>query len=405
MDIISKIREEVPALNQKIYGRDLVYFDNAATIQKPSSVIEMINRMNGATNANIHRAVHKISVDATELYEKARENVRAFINAKDREEVIFTSGATMSLNLLANIFAGTKINRNDIILVSQAEHHSNIVPWQMLAQRVGASVIAIPLMEDGQLDMDHFRKLMSERVKLVSIAQISNVLGLVYPVKEIVEIAHSFGAEVVVDGAQGVVHEDVDVQELDCDYYVFSGHKLYAATGIGILYGKRNLLEELPPFFGGGDMVDTVSFSGTTYAELPLKYEAGTPNFVGAASFAPAIEFAVKMRDRQIEDHLLLLTDKMEEGLSRIEGLKIYGEGEGKIPLFSFSVEGVHHSDIAQLLDKMGIAVRSGLMCAEPLIDSLGQTGLVRASLAPYNTLQEVDYFFTSLNRAINMLR
>lgn len=405
MRLLDKIRSEVPALNQTVYGKNLVYFDNAATAHKPQSVVDLVNMMNSKTNSNVHRAVYKLSADATELYETAREKVREFINAPAKEQIIFTSGTTMSINLLANSFSQKFLKKGDVILVSQSEHHSNIVPWQLACERVGASISVIPLDENGRIDIDAFASLLSEKVKMVAVAQISNVLGVENPVKEIVEMAHKFGAQVLIDGAQGIVHSKVDVVDLDCDYYAFSGHKLYAETGTGILYGKRELLELLPPWMGGGDMVGTVSFAGTTYADLPLKFEAGTPNFIAASTLAPAIDFAMLMRDAEIEKNQEEMTKAMFKGLNSVDGLKIYGTGEAKIPLFSFSVEGVHHSDIAQIMDKMGVAVRSGLMCAEPLISSFGETGLVRASLAPYNTMEEVEYFFYSLNKVLKMLR
>ena len=405
MRLLDKIRSEVPALNQTVYGKNLVYFDNAATAHKPQSVVDLVNMMNSKTNSNVHRAVYKLSADATELYETAREKVREFINAPAKEQIIFTSGTTMSINLLANSFSQKFLKKGDVILVSQSEHHSNIVPWQLACERVGASISVIPLDENGRIDIDAFASLLSEKVKMVAVAQISNVLGVENPVKEIVEMAHKFGAQVLIDGAQGIVHSKVDVVDLDCDYYAFSGHKLYAETGTGILYGKRELLELLPPWMGGGDMVGTVSFVGTTYADLPLKFEAGTPNFIAASTLAPAIDFAMLMRDAEIEKNQEEMTKAMFKGLNSVDGLKIYGTGEAKIPLFSFSVEGVHHSDIAQIMDKMGVAVRSGLMCAEPLISSFGETGLVRASLAPYNTMEEVEYFFYSLNKVLKMLR
>lgn len=405
MRLLDKIRSEVPALNQTVYGKNLVYFDNAATAHKPQSVVDLVNMMNSKTNSNVHRAVYKLSADATELYETAREKVREFINAPAKEQIIFTSGTTMSINLLANSFSQKFLKKGDVILVSQSEHHSNIVPWQLACERVGASISVIPLDYNGKIDIDAFASLLSEKVKMVAVAQISNVLGVENPVKEIVEMAHKFGAQVLIDGAQGIVHSKVDVVDLDCDYYAFSGHKLYAETGTGILYGKRELLELLPPWMGGGDMVGTVSFAGTTYADLPLKFEAGTPNFIAASTLAPAIDFAMLMRDAEIEKNQEEMTKAMFKGLNSVDGLKIYGTGEAKIPLFSFSVEGVHHSDIAQIMDKMGVAVRSGLMCAEPLISSFGETGLVRASLAPYNTMEEVEYFFYSLNKVLKMLR
>lgn len=403
---IDDIRGQVPALRQSVYGKPLVYLDNAATAQKPQSVIDLVNDMNGGINANIHRAVHKLSADATELYEAGREAVREFINASSREEVIFTSGTTASINLLAYSFAEHYLKKGDVVVVTECEHHSNIVSWQIVCERKGAVIKVLPVDEQGHWRIDELDSILREgNVKMVAATQISNVLGLVNPVEELISKAHNAGAQVLIDGAQGVVHGKVDVQKMDCDYYAFSGHKIYAATGIGILYGKRGLLEVLPPWMGGGDMVDTVTFQKTTYAPLPLKFEAGTPNFIAAASFTPALRFAREAQCDFCVEQEHLKVDYLMEHLSAIDGLRVYGTGEGKIPLFSFTVEGAHHSDIALLLDKMGIAVRSGLMCAEPLINRFGQNGMVRASFAPYNTLQECEIFIEGLKKAIRMLR
>ena len=405
MGDFSGIRGQFPALEQKVYGKQLVYFDNAATAQKPRAVLDLIQRMNGGINANIHRAVHKLSAEATDLYEGGREAVRQYINAARREEVIMTSGTTASINLVANTYGERFLSKGDVVLVSECEHHSNIVPWQLLCERKGAELRVLPVDENGQWRMDMLDGLLDERVKIVSATHISNVLGLVNPVEDLIARAHAAGAVVLIDGAQGIVHQRVDVQKLDCDFYVFSGHKIYAATGIGILYGKEALLEKMPPWMGGGDMVGTVTFAKTTYAPLPLKFEAGTPNFIGGATLAPALQFASElMSDKYIEEEREKI-DYLNNNLQAIDGLRLYGVGENKIPVFSFAIEGAHHEDLALLLDKMGVAVRSGMMCAEPLMERFGQSGMLRASLAPYNTLEECKFFMTALHRAVNMLR
>lgn len=402
---ISSIRSRFPALDQMVYGKRLIYFDNAATSQKPLEVINLINRMNSAINGNIHRAVHKLSADATALYEQGRDSVKEFINAGSREEVVFTSGTTASINLVANTFGQENISKGDAVLITECEHHSNIVPWQMLCHRKGAELRVLPVDENGEWRVDLLDALLDEKVKIVAATQISNVLGVVNPIKKLIDKAHSVGAIVLVDGAQGVVHQKVDVQALDCDFYVFSGHKIYGATGIGVLYGKYNLLDGMPPWMGGGDMVDTVSFSKTTYAPSPLKFEAGTPNFIGGASLSHALDFAEEVLYSDFSNNEKLIIDYLNQHLNSIEGLHIYGKSTNKIPLFSFSIDGVHHEDLALILDKMGVAARSGLMCAEPLMSRFGQTGMLRISLAPYNTLEECEYFIEALKKGVNMLR
>ncbi|MCK9625856.1 MAG: SufS family cysteine desulfurase [Bacteroidales bacterium] len=409
MNCVEEIRSLFPALKQKVYGKPLIYFDNAATSHKPVSVIELQNRMSSGINANIHRAVHKLSSDATDLYEKGREEVRLFLGAENREEIIFTSGTTASINLLAYTFVPHFMKKGDIIIISEEEHHSNIVPWQLACDKIGAKLSILPVDENGILCVNKLEGMLSDKVKLIAVAHISNVLGIINPVKKVIEISHSHGIPVLIDGAQGIVHTNFSVKELDCDFYVFSGHKIYAPTGIGVLYGKKKLLEQLPPYMGGGDMVNTVTFKKTTYADLPLKFEAGTPNFIGASCFAPALKFASQVRENSLfqeyERNLVLF---LFEELNKIEGLKILGTPkkiEEKIALFSFTVEGVHPTDIAQIVDKMGVAVRSGLMCAEPLIRRFSDTGILRASLSPYNTMEEAEQFIISLKRAILMLR
>ncbi len=401
--VIENIRKQFPYLENT---GGMVYFDSAATSQKPQSVIDLLTESLVGANANVHRAVYGTAVKATDLYEQGREAVRTFIGAAAREEIVFTSGTTASINLLANIFGERFINAGDEILISEGEHHSNMVPWMQVCARKGAKLRYIPIDNNGQWDLDAAEAVLKEgKVKIVSAAHISNVLGLVNPIEELAALAHKYGAKVHLDGAQGIVHEGVDVNKVGCDFYSFSGHKIYASTGIGVLYGRRELLEQLPPWMGGGEMVDTVTYEKATWAELPLKLEAGTPNFIAGASLAPAIEFAALTRDPQVKEYEKQMIEYLREELNRIEGLRTVGDGPNKIPLFSFYVEGVHHSDIATLMDKMNVAVRSGQMCAEPLIRKFGQTGLVRASLAPYNTLEECGHFIKSLRRAVGMLR
>ena len=395
---IEDIRNEFPQLSQKVYGKPLVYLDNAATSLRPSSVTDCWNKMSLEYNSNIHRAVHYFSAKATECYENARECVRDFIGAGSASEVVFTSGTTASINLVARCFGEAFIGEGDVILVDDASHHSNILPWQMLALRTGAKVVPFPVADD-------LSKYLTDRTKLVAVSHISNVLGIVNPVKKIIDRAHSAGVPVLVDGAQGIVHEKVDVKALGCDFYAFSGHKMYAAPGTGVLYGKKELLDAMPPFMGGGEMIGTVRWSGSTYAPLPQKFEAGTQNFASVPTFIPAIAMVRKMRDPEILALQESICSYMLEELSGIDGLRLYGEGGKRIPLFSFSVEGVHHEDLALILDKMGIAVRSGQMCAEPLMDKCGVTGMLRASFAPYNTMEEARYFTSSLRKAIKMLK
>jgi len=401
---VDSIRKLFPALDQKVNNKSLVYFDNGATAQKPLSVIELTDKMNSGVNGNIHRAVHELSARTTELYEGAREDIRKFINAKEREEVIFTSGTTASINLVANSFCQKFLNKGDTVIVTEAEHHSNIVPWQMACERTGAELRVLPVDSNGEWMMEKLAEILDSKVKIISVAHISNVLGIVNPVKELIEAAHKKGVPVMIDGAQGVVHCKVDVQELDCDFYAFSGHKLYGPTGIGILYGKKELLDKIPPWLGGGDMVGTVSFNKTTYADLPLKFEAGTPNFIGAAALGEAVRFVRSIDGDFLKTQEDELVNYLINSLSSINGVKVFGTSANKISLFSFTVEGVHPTDLAMLMDKMGIALRSGLMCSEPLMTKFGVTGMLRASLAMYNTVSESEYFIASLKRALKML-
>lgn len=403
---ITEIRRQFPILDTRVYGKPLVYLDNAATAQRPQSVVTCWKELVEGGNANIHRAVHHLAAQATEAYEAARNRVKAFINAPAREEIVFTSGATASINLVASSLGQQFVNQGDEVVVTVCEHHSNIVPWQILCERKGAVLKVVDIEEDGLISPDSLRKVLTDRTRIVAIAHISNVLGLVNPVKELVAVCHDAGIPVLVDGSQGIVHEKVDVQDLDCDFYAFSGHKVYAATGTGVLYGKRKWLDAMPPYMGGGEMIETVRFSGTTYAPLPMKFEAGTQNFNAVPTLVPALDFALSARENpEIQAEQKAILDYVYGQLTQDSRIVLYGTSrEAKIPLFSFAVKGVHHEDLALILDKMGVAVRSGQMCAEPLMDRLGVTGLLRASFAPYNTLEEAKYFIKSLNKAIDML-
>ena len=412
---IQDIRNMFPALSQQVYGRPLVYFDNAATSQRLDTVVNKMESLALGTNANIHRAVHKLAVDATEEYESTRDVVRNYLNAPSREEIVFTSGTTASINLVAYSFGETFVHKGDEIIVTEEEHHSNIVPWQLLCQRKGAILKVVGVDDEGHLKLDELKSLLSPKTKIVAVAHVSNVLGIINPVKEIVTICHSVGCPVLVDGAQGMVHLDVDVQDIDCDFYAFSGHKLYAATGTGVLYGKMKWLDQMVPFMGGGEMIETVRFSGTTYAPLPEKFEAGTQNINAIPTLKPAIDFLKMLKDKELQKEIRDVEEYIERALRLRSGTAEKAQGpvrpfgvprgtEEKIPLFSFTVEGAHHEDLALILDKMGIAVRSGQMCAEPLMDRFGVTGMVRVSLAPYNTMEEAEYFIKSLDKAIAML-
>ena len=405
---IDDIRSMFPALSRKVYGKDLVYFDNAATSQRVNSVLDEWNRISSESNANIHRAVHRLADEATQAYEHARDAVRDFLNAGSREEIIFTSGTTAAVNLVAFCFGEAFVGAGDEVVVTEAEHHSNIVPWQMMCRRKGAVLKVLPVDEYGHLEVDRLEELLTDRTRIMAVTHISNVLGLVNPVKDIIDICHSRNVPVLVDGAQGIVHCKVDVSDLDCDFYVFSGHKMYAATGTGVLYGKKKWLDDMPPYMGGGEMVGTVTFSETTYAPLPMKYEAGTQNFASASTFKPAIDFINLLNDNELVKYNDRIRDYLLDVLQKDERITLYGVPRGtndeKIPLFSFTVQGVHHEDLALILDKMGVAVRSGQMCAEPLMDRYGVTGMLRVSIAPYNTFEEAEYFVKCLDKAIDML-
>ena len=405
---VHEIRSMFPALSRKVYGKDLVYFDNAATSQRVQSVLDEWNRISAESNANIHRAVHRLADEATQAYEDARDAVKGFLNASAREEIIFTGGTTAAVNLVAFSFGEAYVKEGDEVIVTEAEHHSNIVPWQMMCKRKGAVLKVLPVDDSGHLMVEELDGLLSERTRIVAVTHISNVLGIVNPVKEIIGRCHSRNIPVLIDGAQGAVHCRVDVQDLDCDFYVFSGHKLYAATGTGVLYGKKRWLDQMPPYMGGGEMVGTVTFKETTYAPLPMKFEAGTQNFASAATLKQAIEFINLLNDNELINYNDKIRDYLLDYFNSDKRIRLFGVPRGtsdeKIPLFSFVVDGVHHEDLALILDKMGIAVRSGQMCAEPLMDRFGVTGMLRVSVAPYNTMEEAEYFVKCLNRAIDML-
>lgn len=405
---VNEIRHMFPLLSRQIYGKQLIYFDNAATSQRPQSVLDLWNRLSTQSNANIHRGIHRLSEEATAEYENTRDYVRQFLNAQHREEIVFTSGTTAAINLVAFSFGEAFVGEGDEVIVSEVEHHSDIVPWQMMCQRKKAVLKVLNVDDSGHLMVDSLNSLITERTKIVAVTQISNVLGIVNPIDKIVEICHSKGVPVLVDGAQGIVHHGMDVTKTDCDFYAFSGHKIYAATGVGVLYGKKKWLDKMPPYMGGGEMISTVKFSGTTYAPLPEKFEAGTQNFTGVPTLRPAIEMALMMRDESLTKYCDGVKEYLMEELMKDERITLYGvpsSMEEKIPLFSISVKGAHHEDLALILDKMGIAARSGQMCAEPCMDRFGVTGMLRLSLAPYNTMEEAEYFIKSLDKAVKMLQ
>ena len=405
---VNEIRQMFPLLSRQIYGKQLIYFDNAATSQRPQSVLDLWNRLSTQSNANIHRGIHRLSEEATAEYENTRDYVRQFLNAQHREEIVFTSGTTAAINLVAFSFGEAFVGEGDEVIVSEVEHHSDIVPWQMMCQRKKAVLKVLKVDDSGHLMVDSLNSLITERTKIVAVTQISNVIGIVNPIDRIVKICHSKGVPVLVDGAQGIVHHGMDVTKTDCDFYAFSGHKIYAATGVGVLYGKKKWLDKMPPYMGGGEMIATVKFSGTTYAPLPEKFEAGTQNFTGVPTLRPAIEMALMMRDESLTKYCDGVKEYLMEELLKEERITLYGvpsSMEEKIPLFSISVKGAHHEDLALILDKMGIAARSGQMCAEPCMDRFGVTGMLRLSLAPYNTMEEAEYFIKSLDKAVKMLQ
>lgn len=402
---VKAIREDFPILASQVNGKPLIYLDSGATAQKPRQVIECIERMYRHHNANIHRGVHHLSAVATDMYEQAREHVRAFINASSREEVIFTAGATASLNTVAYAWGEKFLSAGDNIIISEMEHHSNIVPWQLVAQRKGVEIRVLPFDDAGRLCVEQLSALLDERSRMVAVTQASNTLGTRPDLPEIVRLAHANGTLVTVDGCQGIVHGGVDVSALDCDFYAFSAHKLYGPTGVGVLYGKRDILEQMPPFLCGGDMVDRVSFQKTTYAPLPLKFEAGTSNFIGAVGLAEAIRYVEHIGVEAIRNHEHAILEAMTQRLQRIDGLRIYGTTEGKCPIVSFRVEGTHPYDIGMILDKLGIAIRTGHHCAEPVMTHYGVQGMCRASIGMYNTLEEVELLGAGVERAVMMLK
>ena len=402
-------REDFPILNEKVHGRALVYLDNAATTQKPQVVIDAIAEAYGKWNANVHRGVHHLSQVATKNHEEARKKVAELLHAHSEEEIIFTKGTTDSINMLARSFGDAVVKAGDEIIVSQLEHHSNIVPWQMLCERKGAVLKVIPLREDLSFDIEAFKGLLSDKTRLVSVAQVSNVLGIVNPVEEIIRLAHARGVVVCVDGAQSVPHLAVDVQEMDCDFLVMSAHKMYGPTGLGVLYGKKEWLDKLPPAEGGGEMIEHVSFEKTTYNVLPYKFEAGTPNYVGSYAFGVAIDYVQAIGLEEIAKYEHELAVYLEEQLALLPNVKIYAAGQEKAGAVSFNVyreDGalIHPFDVGVLLDRQGVAVRTGHHCAEPLIDYLGVPGTVRASVAMYNTKEDIDIFIAALKKAIIML-
>lgn len=402
---VERIRRDFPILGRTVYGKPLVYLDSGATAQKPQCVIDTTTRLYAELNANVHRGVHYLSDAMTTFYEEARERVRAFIGARSREEIVFTAGATASLNLVAYAWCERFLHEGDNIVISEIEHHSNIVPWQMAAERKGAQIRVLSVDDNGRLKTELLPELLDEHTRVVAVTQASNTLGTRPDLPVIIKAAHSVGAIAVVDGCQGVVHGGVDVATLDCDFYAFSGHKLYGPTGIGVLYGKREILDSMPPFMGGGDMVDKVTFAKTTYAPLPLKFEAGTSNFIGAVGLGEAIKYVEALSASEVALHEKQVLSHAMQRLSEIEDLHIYGNCADKAPIISFGVEGAGHYDIGLILDKMGIAIRTGHHCAEPTMARFGVSGMCRASFGLYNTLAEADALADGVARAVRMLR
>lgn len=402
---VGAIRRDFPILESTVYGRPLVYLDSGATAQRPQCVTAKIEYLHNHLNANIHRGVHHLSAEATRLYEEARETVGRFIGAEHREETVFTGGATAAINMVAYSWGGANIEAGDNVVVSEMEHHSNLVPWQQIARMKGAELRVLPFDDEGRLMTERLDSLLDARTKMVAVTQASNTLGTCPDLAAIIRKAHAVGAKVLVDGCQGVVHGGVDVKALDCDFYAFSGHKIYAPTGIGVLYGRRELLEAMPPFMFGGDMVDKVTFAETTFAPLPLKFEAGTANFTGAIALGEALNYLSGLDAAEVAAHEHELLRYATEELLKIDGLRIYGTDSGKCPIVSFNVEGVHHYDLGMILDKMGIAIRTGHHCAEPVMEHFGVTGMCRASFAVYNTAAEIDALAAGVRRAVRMLK
>lgn len=400
---IQKIREDFPILDREVYGKPLIYLDNGATTQKPRQVVEAITDEYYSVNANVHRGVHFLSQQATELHEASRETVRRFINARSSNEIVFTRGTTESINLLASSFADSQMKEGDEVIVSVMEHHSNIVPWQLQAARKGIVLKVIPMNDRGELLLDEYEKLFSERTKLVSFAHVSNVLGTVNPAKEMIATAHAHGVPVLIDGAQSVPHMKVDVQDLDADFFAFSGHKIYGPTGVGVLYGKEEWLDKLPPYQGGGEMIQSVSFEKTTFNELPFKFEAGTPDYIGTTALAKALDYVSAIGMENIAAHEHELTLYAMQRLKEINGMRIFGEAEHKSSVISFLVGNIHHLDMGTLLDRLGIAVRTGHHCAQPLMIRIGIEGTVRASFGLYNTKEEIDMLAAGIERVSRM--
>ena len=400
---IQKIREDFPILDREVYGKPLIYLDNGATTQKPRQVVEAITDEYYSVNANVHRGVHFLSQQATELHEASRETVRRFINARSSNEIVFTRGTTESINLLASSFADSQMKEGDEVIVSVMEHHSNIVPWQLQAARKGIVLKVIPMNDRGELLLDEYEKLFSERTKLVSFAHVSNVLGTVNPAKEMIATAHAHGVPVLIAGAQSVPHMKVDVQDLDADFFAFSGHKIYGPTGVGVLYGKEEWLDKLPPYQGGGEMIQSVSFEKTTFNELPFKFEAGTPDYIGTTALAKALDYVSAIGMENIAAHEHELTLYAMQRLKEINGMRIFGEAEHKSSVISFLVGNIHHLDMGTLLDRLGIAVRTGHHCAQPLMIRMGIEGTVRASFGLYNTKEEIDMLAAGIERVSRM--
>lgn len=400
---INKVREDFPILSRQIYGKPLVYFDNGATTQKPLCVLDAMRNEYLNVNANVHRGVHYLSQQATDLHEAARETVRKFINAPKVEEVIFTRGTTESLNLVVSSFGDRFLSEGDEVIVSVMEHHSNIVPWQLLAAKKCIAIKVIPMTDEGDVIMEEYEKLFNEKTRIVSITQVSNVLGTINPVKEMIRIAHEHEVPVMVDGAQSTPHMKVDVQDLDCDFFAFSGHKIYGPTGIGVLYGKEKWLDEMPPYQGGGEMIESVSFEKTTFEKLPFKFEAGTPDYVATHGLATALNYVTELGLDNIFAHEQELTRYAMEQMKEIPGMRLFGTSQHKDAVISFLVGDIHHLDMGTLLDRLGIAVRTGHHCAEPLMHRLGISGTVRASFALYNTKEEVDALIAGIKRVSQM--
>lgn len=404
---VNAIRKEFPILERQVYGKPLIYLDSAATAQKPQCVIDCINRLHTTRNANIHRGIHLLAEETTSDYENARAIVAKFINAHSTNEIVFTSGATASINLVAYSFARRYFQSGDNMIITEMEHHSNIVPWQLVCADKGVEIRVLPFDHSGRLQIEKLTELIDGRTKIIALTQTSNVLGSNNPLEQLIATAHTQSVPVLVDGCQGIVHQPIDVQALGADFYAFSGHKIYGPTGIGVLYGKEHYLNELPPFMGGGDMIATVSLTrGTTWAELPLKFEAGTSNFVGAIALATALDYVSAFDNAELEAHQQSLLHHFTNAITKkIDGLKIYGTTADKAPIISFNIEGAHSMDVAQIVDKLGVAIRSGTHCAEPVMHHYGVGAMCRASMAIYNTIYEVDAAIEALSRATNMLR